>query len=170
MWISHTTLSYMLHTKVYMTYRAGIAFTNDKPLATPSLPAKTFTLPKAQGQFSLRLDVYSPSQVLQTYGRFYHVDLAFLFVREITYSRVPLLGERYLASSLVRTHPPPFRLRLISLKRLYSLPFSVDFSMGRGGLRQLLGVSLPPCRRWYPAGGNCRLSQYAKGSTVFDIK
>ena len=29
--------------------------------------------------------------------------------------RVPLLGERYLASSLIRTHPPPSRLRLISL-------------------------------------------------------
>ena len=43
---------------------------------------------------------------------------------------------------------------------LYSLPFSVDFSMGRGGLRQLFGVSLPPCRHCYPAGENCCLSYY----------
>ena len=88
----------MLHTKVYVTYRAEVAFTSDDTLATPPLPAEAFTLSKAPGLFSLRLDVYSPSQVLQTYGRFYHVDLAFHFVREITYSRVPLLGERYLAS------------------------------------------------------------------------
>ena len=42
--------------------------------------------------------------------------------------------------------------------------------MGRGGLRQLLSMSLPPCRRCYPAGGKCRLSQFATVSTVFDIK
>jgi hypothetical protein len=88
----------MLHTKVYVAYRAGIAFANDDTLATPPHPAEALTLPLAPGRFSLRLDVYSPSQVLQTYGRFYHVDLAFHFVREITYSRVPLLRERYLAS------------------------------------------------------------------------
>ena len=96
--ISRTTLSYMLHTKVYVTYRAGVAFAIDDTLATPLLPAEAFALPKAPGRFSLRLDVYSPSQVLQTDCRFYHVDLASLFVREITYSRVPLLCERYLAS------------------------------------------------------------------------
>jgi len=88
----------MLHTKVYVTYRAGVAFANDNPSATPLLPAEAFTLILTPGRFSLRLDAYSPSQVLQTDGRFYHVDLASLFVREITYSRVPLLCERYLAS------------------------------------------------------------------------
>jgi len=45
MWISHTTLSYMLHTKVYVTYRAGVAFVNYDTLATPPLPAEAFTLP-----------------------------------------------------------------------------------------------------------------------------
>jgi len=88
----------MLLTKVYVTYRAGVAFASDDALTTPLLPAEDLTLPSAQSRFSLRLDIYSPSQVLQTNGRFYHVDLASLFVREITYSRVPLLGERYLAS------------------------------------------------------------------------
>ena len=44
MWISHTTLTYMLHTKVYVTYRAGVAFANYNTLATPPLPAEAFTL------------------------------------------------------------------------------------------------------------------------------
>ena len=96
--ISRTTLSYMLLTKVYVAYRTGVAFTNNKLLATPLLPAEDLSLISAQSRFSLRLDVYSPSQVLQTYGRFYHLDLASHFVRETTYSRVPLLCERYLAS------------------------------------------------------------------------
>ncbi len=71
--------------------------------------------PETPGRFSLRLDVYSPSQVLQTNGRFYHAVLAFRVVEETTYSRVPLLRESYLASPLIRTHPSPSRLRLISL-------------------------------------------------------
>src|SRR5476651_2671338 len=33
--------------------------------------------PEAPGQFSLRLDVYSPPQVLQIDGRLYHLVLAF---------------------------------------------------------------------------------------------
>jgi hypothetical protein len=45
MWISHTTLSYMLHTKVYVAYRAGVAFASDDTLATPLLPDEAFTLP-----------------------------------------------------------------------------------------------------------------------------
>ncbi len=40
--------------------------------------------PETPGRISLRLDVYSPSQILQTNGRFYHVVLAFLVAREIT--------------------------------------------------------------------------------------
>jgi hypothetical protein len=63
-----------------------------------------------------------------------------------------LLRGHYPASSLLRTHPPPSRRRSISrLRRLYDLPFSGDFSPGRGGLLQLLGMSLPPCCRFHPA-------------------
>src|SRR5258708_16414455 len=52
----------------------------------------------------------------------------------------------------MRTHPPPSRRRSISrLSRLYDLPCSGDFSPGRGGLLQLLGMSLPPCCRFHPA-------------------
>lgn len=63
-----------------------------------------------------------------------------------------MLDRRYPASKLIRTHPPPSRLRSISrLSRLYDLPCSGDFAPGRGGLLQLLGMSLPPCRRFHPA-------------------
>src|ERR1019366_6525346 len=71
---------------------------------------------------------------------------------EVTNRRAPLLRRHYSASSLIRTHPPPSRRRSISrLSRLYDLPCSGDFSPGRGGLLQLLGMSLPPCCRFHPA-------------------
>jgi hypothetical protein len=63
-----------------------------------------------------------------------------------------LLGGHYPASSLVRAHPPPSRRQSTSrLSRLYDLPCSGDFAPGRGGLLQLLGMSLPPCCRFHPA-------------------
>src|SRR5271170_6524873 len=59
---------------------------------------------------------------------------------------------RYPASTLLRTHPSPSRLRSTSrLSRLYDRPCSDDFSSGRGGLLQLLGMSLSPCCRFHPA-------------------
>src|SRR5262249_27674280 len=76
--------------------------------------------------------------------------------------RVPSLHGHYPASSLLRTRPPPSRLRPLSRDhRLYDLPFSVDFSPGRGGLLQLLSASLSPCRRHHPAGAHRRISQIA---------
>ena len=79
-------------------------------------------------------------------------SLPSLIVGDITNSRAPLLHGHYSASSLLRTHPPPSRLRSISrLSRLYDLPCSGDFSPGRGGLLQLLGMSLSPCCRFHPA-------------------
>src|SRR5215472_13979050 len=67
-------------------------------------------------------------------------------------SRVPSLHGRYPTSSLLRTRPPPSRLRSTSrFSRLYDLPCSGDFAPGRGGLRQFLGVPLSPCCRFHPA-------------------
>ncbi len=64
----------------------------------------------------------------------------------------PSLHGRYPASTLLRTHPSPSRLRSTSrLSRLYDRPCSGDFAPGRGGLLQLLGMSLPPCCRFHPA-------------------
>ena len=63
-----------------------------------------------------------------------------------------MLHGRYPASTLLRTHPSPSRLRSTSrLSRLYDLPCSDDFSSGRGGFLQLLGMSLSPCCRFHPA-------------------
>ena len=89
---------------------------------------------------------------MQINGRLYHLVLASLIARDITNSRAPSLHRRYSASPLLRTHPPPSRLRSTSrFGRLYDLPCSGDFSPGRGGLLQLLGMSLPPCCRFHPA-------------------
>src|SRR5580658_8724909 len=108
--------------------------------------------PETPGFLSLRLDVYSPPQVLQIHGRLRHLVLAFLINGEVANRRAPLLRRHYSASSLIQTHPPPSRRRSISrLSRLYDLPCSGDFSPGRGGLLQLLGLSLPPCCRFHPA-------------------
>src|ERR1700751_601531 len=108
--------------------------------------------PETPGFLSLRLEVYSPPQVLQIHGRLCHLVLAFLIMEKVTNRRAPLLCRHYSASSLLRTHPPPSRRRSISrLSRLYDLPCSGDFAPGRGGLLQLLVVSftvlsLPPRR------------------------
>ena len=108
--------------------------------------------PEPPRRISLRLDVYSPPQVLQIDGRLCHLVLAFLIKGETANSRAPLLHGHYSASTLIRTHPPPSRRRSISrLRRLYDLPCSGDFSPGRGGLLQLLGMSLSPCCRFHPA-------------------
>src|SRR5215510_13638891 len=72
------------------------------------------------------------------------------------------------ASSLLRTQPPPSRLRPTSrLSRLYGLPCSGDFSPGRGGLLQLLSMSLSPCCRFHPAKVNSRFGQYSAGHSAF---
>jgi hypothetical protein len=43
------------------------------------------------------------------------------------------------------------RRSFLELGCVYDLPCSGDFSPGRGGLLQLLGMSLPPCCRFHPA-------------------
>ncbi len=70
-----------------------------------------------------------------------------------TNSRVPALHGPSPVSPLRRTLPPPSRLRPMARgHRVYGLPCSSDFALGRGGLRQWLSVSLSPCRRSHPAG------------------
>src|SRR6478672_7006608 len=76
--------------------------------------------PETPGRFSLRLDVYSPPQVLQINGRLCHLVLAFPYVGDIANGRAPWLRGHYSASSLLRTQPPPSRLRPTSrFRRLY---------------------------------------------------
>src|SRR5262245_44330995 len=89
---------------------------------------------------------------MQIDGRICNLVTAFPIERDITNRRAHLLTRRYPTSSTLRTPQPPVRLRPISrLSRLYDLPCSDDFAPGRGGLRQLLGVSLSPCCRFHPA-------------------
>src|SRR6185295_4779915 len=60
-------------------------------------------------------------------------------------SRALSLRGRYPASSLLRTRPPPSRLRSTSrFSRLYDLPCSSDFAPGRERLHQLPAC---PCHR-----------------------
>lgn len=124
--------------------------------------------PETPGRFSLRLGVDPPSQVLQTNRRFCHGASASRVVRGVTNSRVPSLHGHYPASLLLRTPPPPSRLRPLSRGcRLYDLPCSTDFAVGRGGLLQLLSVSLSPCCRSHPAGVVRRVSQAATAHAAF---
>src|SRR5437867_7421534 len=83
-------------------------------------------------------------------------------------SRVPSLHRHYPASSLLRTHPPPSRLRLISRWTGYTTYLaSAAFAAGRGGLLQLLSVSLSPCCRSHPAGALRRVSPSATAHAAF---
>src|SRR4029077_2517334 len=112
--------------------------------------------PELPGRLSLRLDVYSPPQVLQIDGRLCHLVLAFLVVGDFANSRAPSLRGRYPASTLLRPHPSPSRPRPTSrLSRLYDRPCSGDFAPGRGGF-------LPPPEVKEPHrpdfGSPCRLA------------
>ena len=66
-------------------------------------------------------------------------------------SKAPSLRGHYPASALLRTWPPPSRLSSLSrFRRLYDLPCSTDFPVGRGRFHQLLSMSLSPCsRQWH---------------------
>jgi hypothetical protein len=144
---------------------------------TPSFPAEALSFlsvrtkdPETPGRVSLRLDVYSPPQVLQINGRLYHLVLAFPYVGDIANGRAPWLRGHYSASSLLRTQPPPSRLRPTSrFRRLYGLPCSDDFAPGRGGLLQLLSMSLSPCCRFHPAEVASRIGQCSVGHVAFAL-
>src|SRR4029434_7375572 len=124
--------------------------------------------PETPGRFSLRLGVYPPAQVLQIHGCLCHCTPASPVVEGVTNSRVPLLHGHYPASSLLRTHPSPSHLRLISRWTGYTTSLaSADFAAGRGGLLLLLSVSLSPCYRSHPAGVIRRVSPAATAHAAF---
>src|SRR2546430_13234449 len=124
--------------------------------------------PETPGRFSLRLGVYPPAQVLQTHGRLCHHTPASHVVEGVTNSRVPSLHGHYPASALLRTHPSPSRLRLISRWSGYTTYLaSADFAAGRGGSLQLLSVSFSPCCRSHPPRVVRPVSQSATGHTAF---
>ncbi len=79
------------------SHRRGPAFRTAKSYSTCSSRSPDALAPR---RFSLRLDVNSPSQILQFNGRLYHFVLASLCRRRNTVSRVPSLHRRYPASQL----------------------------------------------------------------------
>src|SRR5215469_8901233 len=103
--------------------------------------------PKAPSWFCLRLDVYPPPQVLQTDGCIFHLTLASLVVR-VLHTVGPLRSTGitpFLRYCWPLRHP-------LAVHRLpavigYTVSCSADFSTGRGGLLQLLKVSLSSCCR-----------------------
>ena len=93
------------------------------------------------------------------------------YVGDVANGRAPWLHGHYSASSLLRTRPPPSRLRPPSrCRRLYGLPCSGDFSPGRGRLLQLLDMSLSPCRRFHPAEMNSRVGQCSAAHVAFALR
>src|ERR1700722_14903837 len=136
--ISSTRLSCPLLGKAYVTSPVGSAFDPGEwariySTLTPS--ASVFPLP------------YTPRpQALQIAGRLFHPPLPPLLPRELRCSRAPSLPGHYSGSPLLRAHPPPSRRQPPSrFSRLYDLPCSIDFAMGRGRFLQLLGLPLSPC-------------------------
>src|SRR5260370_7189513 len=107
--------------------------------------------PELPGRLSLRLDVYSPPQVLQIDGRLCHLVLAFLVVGDFTNSRAPSLHGRHPASTLLRTHPSPSRLRSTPrLSRLYARPCSADLPPPHLRLLPLPRIPFPPSLPSHP--------------------
>ena len=126
--------------------------------------------PETPERFGLRLDVYPPPQILQFNWCFSQHALPHHVVGGDAHTGghprstgiTPL--QHYYVPVL---HPCAFgRLpggagyTRPTLLRAISHP-------GREGLLQLLDVSLPPCRRYHPAGGTARLSQNATGPAAF---
>src|ERR1700737_3048642 len=85
-------------------------------------------------------------------GVFVISPLPSFFVGVVASSRAPSLHGHYAASQLLRAPPPPSRLPPFSwVRQLYGFPASAIFMTGRGGLLQLLNMSLSPCCPYHPA-------------------
>ncbi len=82
---------------------------------------------------------------MQIHGRLCHLTPASLLAGRITNSRAPLLRGRYPASSLLRTHPPPSRLRPTSRVTGYTTDLSPPIS--RWGEDGFSSCSARPCHR-----------------------
>ena len=114
--------------------------------------------PETPVRFSLRLGVYSPSQVLQIHGRLYHLALASLLPEN--HSQQGPFAPRALPRFIATADPSDTLSPSVDfpVSRLYGLPCSADFSPGRGGFLQLLSTSLSPCRRLPPRRGQSAAS------------
>ena len=143
-----------------------------QPSPTPPLPTKALSFPgvpqKHQDGSVFALTYSFRLRSCSLMGAFIISPLPPISPKALQNSRASSLHGHYPASSLLQARPPPSRLRPTSRGlRLYGLPGSGDFSSGRGGLLQLLGVSWSPCCRYHPAGVNCRVSHPASVHAAF---
>src|SRR5258708_14118417 len=94
--------------------------------------------------------------------------LDFPFVGGVANRRAPSLHGHYAASQLLRAPPPPSRLPPFSwVRQLCGFLASAIFMTGRGGLLQLLDMSLSPSRPYSPAGAAFPLGHPAPGHPSF---
>jgi hypothetical protein len=142
-----------------------------KPLGGPAcLPLAEMAResPKAPRRFRLRLALKPSAQVLQPDGWFAQRPPAFQVDDGVLCRKGPGLHRHSPASRLRRTLPPPSRLRPLSQGCwLYDLPGAGVFTLGRGGLLQLCGLSWAPGCPSHPAGGMRLISQSATSPAAF---
>src|SRR5262249_6204439 len=110
-----------------------------------SLPTCTYR-PQNRHSFSAFALTYSRRRrSCRLMGAVVMAPLPPMLVAASPHSRAPSLHGRYPASSLLRTRPPPSRLRPTSrVRRLYGLPDSAAFAAGRGGVLHLVDVAFSP--------------------------
>ena len=124
--------------------------------------------PETPVRFSLRLDVYLPSQVLQVAGRVCHLALASRVARRTTDSRAPWLHGHYPASQLLRTRPTPSRRRPLSRYSGYTAYLAPSIS--RRDEEGLSSCLARPCHHAvdnHPAGATHRISLFAMSHAAF---
>jgi hypothetical protein len=173
--ISRTARPHLLHVEAYETYPAGATFGaaySIVPSRSPIAPGHTYVeTQKRQDGSAFALTYILRLRSWHINGRLYHLVLAFPYVGDIANGRAPSLHGHCSASSLLRTQPTPSRLWPTSrFRRLYGLPCSGDFSLGRGGSLQLLSMSLSPCCRFHPAEVNIRIGQSSAAHAAFALR
>jgi len=86
-----------------------------------------------------------------------------------TSSRVPWLQRHYPPSSLLRTHPPPSRLRSLSRGVPgYTIYLAPSISRwGEDGFSSCLACPVSPCRPYHPAEVACGIGQIAACHAAF---
>ena len=186
--VSRTALSCRLRAKVYETYRAGWAFSKTEsggPGIHRTSPAPGTAIAystsssRSPGVSEKRQDgsAFALTYIL----RFRSCRFLAVFIIS---SPLPFVDRKICSTvgSLRSTgitplhrycgpfrHPLVFD-RLPGFTGYTAYLASVDFSTGRGGLLQLLSVSLSPCHRYHPAGVDHRLSQSTVTHAAFTLR
>ena len=122
--------------------------------------------PETMRRGGFRPAAYPRSKLLQTDGGLCHPAPASLLTWSAS-GRAPLLGGRYPASSLLRTHPPGSRLRRTSPFGSRGYLASEVFHLGARSPSLFQPMSLCACRRLYPAERPLLFDRPRSGPTAF---